>query len=83
MLLSVAVLPTGLRTFKTFIRFVDERGPRWRSRCGDHDRERHHGGLPPSGRHDLKEPLTGEIFMIIDDTIDTGTRPTSRWTAAC
>ena len=71
MLLSVAWLPTGLRTFKTFTRFVDEKGAAMAQQMPAVTIENGIMRATPSGRHELKEPLTGEIFMIIDDTIDT------------
>lgn len=71
MLLSVAWLPSGVRTFKAFTRFVDGKGAAMAQQMPAVTIENGVMRATPSGRHELKEPRTGEIVMIIDDTIDT------------
>ena len=70
LLLGLTWLPTAVRVFNGLQTFSAEKGaaiakqmPRVTIANGEMRAE-------PPGRHELKDPVTGEVFLVIDDTID-------------
>jgi Protein of unknown function (DUF1189) len=71
LLLAVTWAPTAIRTFGTFKAFVDEKGAAIAQQMPAVSIKDGVMSATPSGRHEIKDAGTGEIFMIIDDTVDT------------
>ncbi len=70
LLLALTWLPTAVRAFNGLQSFSTEKGaalaeqmPRVTIGNGEMHAE-------PSGRHELKDPATGDVFLVIDDTVD-------------
>jgi hypothetical protein len=70
LLLAITWLPSGFRVFTSLTTFSTEKGaalaqqmPRVTIGNGEMRAE-------PPGRHEVKDPATGEVFLVIDDTID-------------
>jgi hypothetical protein len=71
LLLALAWAPTAIRAFTGFKAFVDDKGAAMVQQMPAVNIRDGVMSATPSGRHELKDPVSRETFMIIDDTVDT------------
>jgi hypothetical protein len=70
LLLGLTWLPSAVRTFNATKTFAEEKGAAMAQQLPTVTIRDGTMRANPSGRHELKDPSTGEVFLIIDDTID-------------
>jgi hypothetical protein len=70
LLLAAAWLPTALRTFTGVKAFAEEKGTALAQQMPTVTIKDGEMRATPGGRHEVTDPSTGRVFLIIDDTID-------------
>jgi hypothetical protein len=70
LLLGIAWVPSAVRTFSATKTFAEEKGAAMAQQMPTVTIQDGTMRANPAGRHELKDPATGETFLIIDDTID-------------
>lgn len=70
LLLAITWLPSGFRVFSGLKAFSTDKGAALAQQMPRITISNGEMRADPPGRHELKEPATGEVFGVIDDTID-------------